>query len=96
MNKMEGDKTMVARKKKNKSEKDESNGRIKVGKLRVNKETVKDLTSDETQKVKGGTGVCAGSQIAAGLTSACVASPEAPPPRPGGQIPPTVIRLLCT
>ena len=80
-------------KKNNKSEKDEQNARIKVGKLRINKETVKDLTSDETQKVKGGTGFCGQLPVP---TLECVASPDAPPPRPVGQIPPTVIRLQCT
>jgi hypothetical protein len=30
--------------------------RVKVGKLKVNKETVKDLTGDESKKVKGGVG----------------------------------------
>lgn len=29
-------------------------GRVKVPKLRLNKETVKDLTDSETKKVKGG------------------------------------------
>ena len=79
--------------KKNKSEKDEKSGRIKVDKLQINKETVKDLTSDETQKVKGGTGFCGQLPVA---TEGCVASPDASPPRPPGQIPPTVIRLQCT
>ena len=29
-------------------------GKVKVGKLKVNKETVKDLTADEKKQVKGG------------------------------------------
>ena len=85
---------MVTKKKTKTSETDETEGRIKVGKLRINKETVKDLTSDETQNVKGGTGLCTASQVG-GLTVSCVASPE-PTPRPvGPQYQPTVIRLLC-
>ena len=31
--------------------------KVKVGKLQVNKETVKDLTKGEAKKVKGGAGV---------------------------------------
>ena len=85
---------MVTKKKTKTSEMEETEGRVKVGKLRIKKETVKDLTSDETHNVKGGTGLCAGSQVG-GLTVACVASPE-PSPRPvGPQYQPTVIRLLC-
>jgi len=33
---------------------DEKSDRAKVGKLELNKETVKDLSDAETQKVKGG------------------------------------------
>jgi len=32
-------------------------GRVQVGKLKVNKETVKDLTRGEAGKVKGGFGI---------------------------------------
>ena len=32
----------------------EQKGRVKVGKLKVNKESIKDLTSGEAKKVKGG------------------------------------------
>ena len=31
-----------------------NNGKVKVGKLKVNKETVKDLTADEKKEIKGG------------------------------------------
>jgi hypothetical protein len=31
---------------------------VKVGKLRVNKETVKDLTGKQTKQIKGGSGNC--------------------------------------
>ena len=82
--------------KKRSKDEEEEKIRVKVGKLKLDKETVKDLTSDEAQQVKGGTGNCAGSQIAVGQTVACVASPTPPSPRPGGQqLPPTVVRLLC-
>jgi len=33
---------------------EEHRGRVKVGKLRLNKETVKDLTADDLKKVDGG------------------------------------------
>ena len=85
---------MVIKKKTKTSDMQETNGRVKVGKLRINKETVKDLTSDETQNVKGGTGLCAGSQVG-GVTVSCVASPEQSPRPVGPQYQPTVIRLLC-
>jgi len=32
----------------------EKNDRVKIGKLRVNKETIKDLTDKETEQIKGG------------------------------------------
>jgi natural product precursor len=35
-------------------EKEEKKGRVKVGKLKLNKETVKDLTNSEAKRVKGG------------------------------------------
>ena len=80
---------MVTKKKTKTGEMEETEGRVKVGKLRINKETIKDLTSDESQNVKGGTG------LVGALTESCVASPE-PSPRPiGPQYQPTVIRLLC-
>ncbi len=41
-------------KKHNTSEKEESKARVKVGKLKLNKETVKDLTSHQKSKIKGG------------------------------------------
>ena len=34
--------------------KDKTKGKVKVGKLSVNKETVKDLTGDEEKGIKGG------------------------------------------
>ena len=46
---------MVTRNKTHKTgEKEEKKGRVKVGKLKVNKETVKDLTGKEAKQVKGG------------------------------------------
>lgn len=44
---------MVTRSKKT-SEKEEKKGRVKVGNLKLNKETVKDLTSDNLRGIKGG------------------------------------------
>jgi hypothetical protein len=38
----------------NKPKKSTSGGRVKVGKMRLNKETVKDLSSAEKKLVKGG------------------------------------------
>jgi hypothetical protein len=32
----------------------EKKGRVKIGKLRVNKETVEDLTNKEAEQIKGG------------------------------------------
>jgi hypothetical protein len=32
----------------------EKKGRVKVGKLQVNKETIKDLTDKEAERIKGG------------------------------------------
>jgi hypothetical protein len=46
----EGDKAMVTKKK----TMEETKEKVKVGKLELNKETVKDLKSDETRQVKGG------------------------------------------
>jgi hypothetical protein len=34
----------------------EKRGKVKVGKLKLNKETVKDLSAEEQKKVKGGLG----------------------------------------
>ncbi|HEV2764436.1 MAG TPA: class I lanthipeptide [Pyrinomonadaceae bacterium] len=36
------------------TDKSEKKGRVKLGKLELNKETVKDLTGDEQRKIKGG------------------------------------------
>ncbi|MBA3768426.1 MAG: hypothetical protein H0W99_15890 [Acidobacteria bacterium] len=36
------------------ADKKEKKGRVKVGKLKLNKETVKDLTGSEAKKIKGG------------------------------------------
>jgi len=35
-------------------EKEQKRGRVKVGKLKLNKETVKDLNNAESKKVRGG------------------------------------------
>lgn len=45
---------------KNKTEETgEKKGRVKIDKLELNKETVKDLTNEEAKKIKGGkTGNC--------------------------------------
>ena len=43
-------------KKKSKGEKEAKKGRVKVGKLKLNKETVKDLTPSKTKQVGGGLG----------------------------------------
>jgi len=46
---------MVAKSKTSKpGEREEKKGRVKVGKLQVNKETVKNLTSAEQKGIKGG------------------------------------------
>ena len=44
----------------------EKKGRVKVRKLRLNKETVKNLTGSQARAVKGGLGV--------GVTGACTAT----------------------
>jgi hypothetical protein len=44
---------MVA-KNKNRDEKAATKGRVKVGKLQLKKETIKDLTPDKQKQVKGG------------------------------------------
>lgn len=36
------------------ADKGEKKGRVRVGKLQLNKETVRDLTRDEGEKIKGG------------------------------------------
>ena len=41
-------------KSKQKSDQEKEKGRVKVGKLQLNKETVKNLTSSERRKIKGG------------------------------------------
>ena len=38
------------------SEQEEDKGRVKVGKLKVNRETVKDLTTNEQKRIKAGYG----------------------------------------
>lgn len=38
------------------SKRAEKKGRVKLGKLKLNKETVKNLTNDEAKQVKGGLG----------------------------------------
>ncbi len=43
-------------KKKSTGEKEEKKGRVKVGKLKLNRETVTDLTGGEQKKIKGGAG----------------------------------------
>jgi|GEM_PF-5446840 len=46
---------MVTKSKKNIAvEKEQKKGRVKVGKLKLNKETVKELTTREADKIKGG------------------------------------------
>lgn len=56
-------------------------GRVKVGKLSLTKETVKNLSAGEKKRVKGGvdvaTGLCAGT----GDTCRCVRPPD-PFPKP--------------
>lgn len=44
-------------KSKSKAETGKKKGRVKVDKLKLNKETVKDLTNSEAEKVKGGGGI---------------------------------------
>jgi hypothetical protein len=80
-------------KKKSTVEKEEKKGRVEVNKLKLNKETLKDLTSDEAQRVKGGTGLTVASRVQVGQTISCVASPGSAAPAPGGLRPPTYI--LC-
>ena len=41
-------------KRKSESDTEDAKGKVKVSKLEVNKETVKDLTDSEKQKVQGG------------------------------------------
>ena len=41
-------------KKKGMSEREETKGKVKLGKLNLNKETVKDLADAESKKVQGG------------------------------------------
>jgi len=41
-------------KSKQKSEQEKEKGRVQVGKLQLNKESVKNLTSSERRKIKGG------------------------------------------
>lgn len=44
---------MVTKAKKGMAE--EKRNRVKVGKLKLNKETIRDLTSEESKQIKGGT-----------------------------------------
>ncbi len=43
-------------KKQNTSEKEEKRGKVKIGQLKLNKETVKDLAHREKKQIKGGAG----------------------------------------
>jgi len=45
---------VVKSKNKTTGEKEQKKGRVKVGKLKVNKETVKDLTPSEEKEIQGG------------------------------------------
>jgi hypothetical protein len=53
----------------------EKKSRVKVGKLQVNKETIKDLTDKEAEQVKGGLNRLSGPCV----SGTCVAPP--PPDR---------------
>jgi hypothetical protein len=71
---------MVAkRRKQNPSKQTEKKGRVKVGKLKLNKETVRDLTTSESKAVRGGQAVaqprtCNNTTVVAGRVSRiCVA-----------------------
>ncbi len=62
-------------KKKSTSEKEEKKGRVKVGKLKLNRETVKDLTGREQQRVKGGllnSNICPTADYARCHTGTCL------------------------
>jgi len=50
-------------------EKEQQRGRVKVGKLKLNKETVEELTAHEADKIKGGGTTGCGTGTA--LTSTC-------------------------
>lgn len=46
--------------------------RVKVGKLKLNKETIKDLTGDEARRVRGGAmGTIVGTSRVCGNTKGC-------------------------
>jgi hypothetical protein len=62
---------MVTKSKKITGEKEQKKGRVKVGELKLNKETVKDLTGDEARRIKGG--AATGSRIC-GDTTVAIAS----------------------
>ncbi len=47
-------------------------GRVKVGNLKLNKETVKNLSAGEQRKVKGGLVVASGVCVETGETCRCV------------------------
>ncbi|MGH9944669.1 MAG: hypothetical protein ACRD9R_20165 [Pyrinomonadaceae bacterium] len=55
---------MVAKKKQS-TETEETKGKVKVGKLKLNKESVKDLTGSQQKQIRGGKG----KQI---ITAGCV------------------------
>lgn len=46
----------MVEKKKSIGEKEEKKGRVQVGKLKLNKETVKDLPGSEAGRIRGGAG----------------------------------------
>lgn len=83
---------MVTRSKRVTGQKNQGKGRVKVGKLRLNKETVKDLTGRERKQIKGGlTYTCAGTcgcGLPVGgnpLSYTCVGTPGCA--LPGGGVP---------
>jgi hypothetical protein len=51
-------------KKQDADKKEQKKGRVKVGKLKLDKETVRDLSSSEARKIKGGgaTNTCQGGE----------------------------------
>lgn len=55
---------MVTKSKKATGAKEQKKGRIQVGRLKLNKETIKDVTPEEARRIKGGaTNTCLGEGV---------------------------------
>ncbi len=63
-----------------KSKSGQQKGKVKVGKLKLNRETVKDLTDSERKRVKGGRAVISPEYLTTIITNPVACGDPPPPP----------------